>query len=640
MIQYTPNLTRHFASTFSFSFCFDTIPIGPYKDTQALYVLKFGTHDSIIRIRYNGIVNNTPPVANFTFVGLLSEDYDSDSDQTQTFLSIGEDIQFNGSISSDVDESVGDILTYSWDFGDSSSNDDIVDDGNDELGNSNNTDASMANNRTDSNSNEKMSTMSNPIHSYQKRGEYIVTLSVVDIYGQTQQKSNIVQIGIPPTATILSPNNNDVFYVSEILELHGEAYDYNGNVLDDDTQLKWEVRKHHADHFHPFMDPTTGNNLFLYPAPEPEDFSAITNSYLQIILYATDSDGLTTIVNRIVQPSLVTVNVTSNIPLLSRDHEAAANNMTIIVDDSPIVMNTNTNSSSSLIKSWRNHELNLKIDEDDNVGANNKNKNDEAYTFIGWSDGNTDTERTIRLTESVQTITAYFCGNTGQQCYEDDYTTNENELPCCNGLYCVSNKCIVDYVSSPDSSETIHDTDAYSDPAKPSSSSGNNKLNLPPGILIGLSCVIVLISILTCIICIKRKKQRKMENSSTNNNNNNNTAIVSSITEEIIDNGLMKDGNNNDDDNYSVDNNVTMNMSDGISSAGDDDSIPTDDDPSSSSSLSLMEETTDDSINNIEGHNNNDKACSVHVTEDSSAGHNDDEEKGDTAAAAASSVVD
>ena len=114
----------------------------------------------------NGIVNNTPPVANFTFVGLLSED-DSDSDNQTTFLSIGDAIQFNGSISSDVDESVGDLLTYSWDFGVSSSYDDIVDDGNDEFGNtsSNNTDVLSLANRTDSsNSNEKISIMSNPIH--------------------------------------------------------------------------------------------------------------------------------------------------------------------------------------------------------------------------------------------------------------------------------------------------------------------------------------------------------------------------------------------------------------------------------------------------------------------------------------------
>jgi hypothetical protein len=593
---------------------------GKYKDTQALYVLKYGTHDSIIRIRYNGIVNNTPPVANFTFLG-LPENSD------QIFFSVGDDIQFNGSISSDIDESEGDILTYSWDFGDSSNYD--IDHGDGEFGNNNNTDVSLTS-RTDSNSNGTISTMSNPIHSYRKRGEYIVTLKVSDNYGQTQQKSNTIQIGIPPKATILSPNNNDVFYVGEILELNGEAYDYNGNLLEEETQLKWEVRKHHADHFHPFMDTTTGNNLSLYPAPEPEDFSATTNSYLEIILYATDSDGLTTIVNRIVQPSLVTVNVTSNIPL-SRDRVAA--HMTIIVDDYPIVMNTNTNSSSSLITSWMNHDLHLEINKDEN-----KNKN-EAYTFIGWSDGNTDKERTIRLTNSVQAIKANFCGNTGQQCYEDD-TTNENELSCCNGLYCVSNKCIVDVSSSDSISETIE---------KPYSSSSKNNLKLLPKILIGLLCVIVLISILTCIICFKRKKQRKMEHSS-NNNNNNKTTIISSISEEVIDNRLMKDGNNNDENYSSIDNdnssdndpnNVTMNMSDGISSnSTSDDSLSANDHPSSSSSLSLME-TTDDYINNIEGHNN-DKAYSVHVTEDSNAGNDDDEEKGDTTAAvpASSSFVD
>lgn len=38
---------------------------GPYKDTQALYIVKYGNHDTVLRIRYTGI-HDEPPSVNFT----------------------------------------------------------------------------------------------------------------------------------------------------------------------------------------------------------------------------------------------------------------------------------------------------------------------------------------------------------------------------------------------------------------------------------------------------------------------------------------------------------------------------------------------------------------------------------------------
>ena len=53
------------------------------------------------------------------------------------------------------------------------------------------------------------------------------------------------------------------------------------------------------------MDIKQGNNVLLSPAPEPEDYLAATNSYLEIIMYATDSAGLVSTTSRNVQPRLV-----------------------------------------------------------------------------------------------------------------------------------------------------------------------------------------------------------------------------------------------------------------------------------------------------------------------------------------------
>ena len=49
--------------------------------------------------------------------------------------------------------------------------------------------------------------------------------------------------------------------------------------------------KHHATHTHPFLPPTTGSDVSI-TAPIPEDFASTTNSYLEIQLTATDSQGL------------------------------------------------------------------------------------------------------------------------------------------------------------------------------------------------------------------------------------------------------------------------------------------------------------------------------------------------------------
>lgn len=164
---------------------------GPYEDTQALYVIKFGNRDTVLRIRYTGI-NNSPPVVDFTFD---VRNYD-----------IGEAVQFDGSLSSDAE---GDELTFNWYFGDGEQSSEV-----------------------------------SPTHTYQSPGEYVVTLIVVDSLDQAQQKSASLVVGDPPTVSILSPSYGDRFSVGQVFQVQGEAFHANGNQFND-MELEWEVRKHH-----------------------------------------------------------------------------------------------------------------------------------------------------------------------------------------------------------------------------------------------------------------------------------------------------------------------------------------------------------------------------------------------------------
>ncbi len=84
--------------------------------------------------------------------------------------------------------------------------------------------------------------------------------------------------------------------MGQTITLTGSATDAQDGTLPS-SSLTWTVLRHHDQHTHPWFGPTTGNNL-TFQAPAPEDLSATTNSFLEVILTATDSGGLSTTVTR------------------------------------------------------------------------------------------------------------------------------------------------------------------------------------------------------------------------------------------------------------------------------------------------------------------------------------------------------
>jgi PKD repeat protein len=266
---------------------------GPYKDTQALYVIKYGNNNSILRIRYIGL----PPVA--VIEAKNSNNNNNNQHQQQetegtagsllptalpngnVAYSVGDAVKFDGSGSLDPD---GGELTFQWDFGD----------------------------RNDSTTN---TTSPSPSHIYDEPGDYTVILVVTNSKDQAHLVSTtVLVIGKPPTAVMVSPMEGDIFTVGEVLRLNGEAYDYRGNRIPDD-QLTWEVRGYHSDDgFDFFLEGTSGNDFDLNPVPEPRDFSPPEIMYLRVILFVTDDNGLITKIETDVYPNIVAIKLVAEPP--------------------------------------------------------------------------------------------------------------------------------------------------------------------------------------------------------------------------------------------------------------------------------------------------------------------------------------
>ena len=233
---------------------------GPYKNTQALYyVSREKTLFNVRRIYYTGSDNSVPKAK----ITGLNGDYE-----------VNNLVTFMGDESSDGDN---DRLSFFWEFGDGT------------------TSKSM-----------------NPTHRYRKRGAFEVTLTVTDTRKQSSQDTATVIVGVRPDAKIELPLEGTLFKVGDVLRLKGSAIDLVTNEpIDDPSRFTWEVRQHHENHYHPFLDLREGNNFNLFPAPAPEDFYAATNSYLRILMTVYDSDGVFRQVSRIINPYKVTVKVLS-----------------------------------------------------------------------------------------------------------------------------------------------------------------------------------------------------------------------------------------------------------------------------------------------------------------------------------------
>ncbi len=297
-------------------------------DGALYYVTRNGSQ--VRRVAYTGSVNRAPVAV-------------ATAAPTSGPLPLA--VRFDGAGSSDPD---GDPLTYEWDF--------------------------TGDGTTDS-------TAVTPTYTYTVAGAYTARLTVRDDSGAAHSATVGIDAGNrAPVPTIEAPAAGALAAVGDAIVLRGSATDPDQGPLPD-TALTWEVELVHATHTHPFLPPTTGNSIPL-TFPEPEDLDAAKDSYLRIMLTATDAGGLSQTVTRDLRPQTVEVTFATDPP--GRTITAGGFTLT----------------GPSTVLSWEKYGIPVSA-------ADQVDPSGTSWIFDSWSDGG-GRDHTITTPSSPATYTARF----------------------------------------------------------------------------------------------------------------------------------------------------------------------------------------------------------------------------------------
>ncbi len=309
------------------------LTFGPFGTSQALYYTTYASGGQVRRISYNVPGTNNAPTAV--------------ASANPTSGAVPLDVTFDGTGSSDPD--AGNTLTYFWTFGDGTP--------------------------------ETSTTSPTIVHRYTSAGAFTASLRVRDnnLAFSAPVTVQVSPGNTPPTPSISSPAAGALFRVGQSVTLTGSATDAQDGTLPA-SGLSWSVILHHDTHTHPFFGPAAGNNV-MFTTPAPEDLAAAANSYLEVRLTATDSQGLSSTVTRDFNPRKVD----------------------ITFQTSPTGLRLTVNGTSltgpQTVTSWDGYTL--------NVDAPDQSSGGQAYLFSSWSDGGA-AAHSIVTPASPATYTATF----------------------------------------------------------------------------------------------------------------------------------------------------------------------------------------------------------------------------------------
>lgn len=298
---------------------------------QALYYTTLNGGGQIHRITYTGGANRSPNA-------MLTADQVAGGTPLV--------VTFDASGSNDPD---GDSLTYLWDVGDGSP--------------------------------ATETTLPTLTHTYTQQGVYTATLVVRDSQGARSSTPASLRIDVGNNAPVLTiTTSTPRFAVGQQISVQGSAIDPEDGPLAG-SALEWQVLLHHNEHTHPFVPATRGDSL-TFVAPPPEDLDATERSYLEILLTATDSKGLSRTISQPFEPHKVSITF---------DTQPSGLKLTI---------NGTPSTTPRTITSWEGYMLHVDV-------ADQRNDIGQTLSFIGWADS-VEGNRTITTPDAATTYTALF----------------------------------------------------------------------------------------------------------------------------------------------------------------------------------------------------------------------------------------
>jgi glucose/arabinose dehydrogenase len=307
----------------------------------ALYYADIAAGD-ILRVRYTGDANRSPTAR-------LSAQ--------PTFGEAPLTVSLDGSGSSDPD--TGDsIAAYLWEFGDGA---------------------------TDETATPTTS------HTFAE-GVYEVALRVRDSAGAVSPNPATVRIDVgnePPTAEITAPEAGALFSAGEQITLRGGGDDPEDGPLGG-ASLRWNVLRHHDTHTHPYVTDAEGAETS-FIAPAPEDLAAVTTSWLELQLTATDSLGRSTTITRELRPRIVTLRLLTEPPGLQ-----------VSVNDGVATTNLATPAD---VPSWPGYALTLSAPDGQSAGG-------VPVQLCGWRHGGPPSQQIVTPAADT-TYTAIFAPAAG-----------------------------------------------------------------------------------------------------------------------------------------------------------------------------------------------------------------------------------
>jgi glucose/arabinose dehydrogenase/chitodextrinase len=222
------------------------------------------------------------------------------------------------------------------------------------------------------------STVANPTHTYAQAGPYTARLTVSDGVSSTLSAPITINVGSPPTATILAPQDGAFFRAGDVIAFSGDATDVEDGTLPA-SAFTWTIDFLHGGHVHPGT-PQTGVKSGAFTIPTSgHDFSG--NTRYRIALSVTDSTGLTDV--RIVTVWPTKVNLT---------FDTSPSGLTLYLDG---IARTTPFVHDSLV--GFSHD----------IDARNQSAGTTTYTFASWSDGGAQ-QHTVVVPSTAPSYTATY----------------------------------------------------------------------------------------------------------------------------------------------------------------------------------------------------------------------------------------